>query len=643
MSFFPILQSAPRRHGIVATPVHSPWTGTSEPYYGVWYLGDVPASLVLTALGTGTVGAGTLVVSYTDGLGNTGSFSIGSDYTADDPIQLADGTVTVHFPAGTTVVTNVSTVALTPSNEIIPGHQKVVGEMTPTAVEFERTIPMDRDDVFTSWDYRVKKAARAILRAPAVRLDHVEEAGRLAVQRMKHNRHLVTLGENYDETTQLLWRGSNGAMPIVGPYPVYTHDVSKVYFDPDVQLLRTVAASTVGPGGAPLNVSASPAVDRMLQLHHPDADENLIQQSHPVTGASGWQIQTGTPTISIVRDVPDVIDLDDAGFPAGFSIGVVRCDMDATEAVECPNTTVSSGIYYASGVWLRGRGSVDVEFNAGGTKDTAVVTLTSSWQWVTVSGLTSATTFNLEIVANDNSVVYISMVGLNAGRAAAQPMPTNGGAINGAGDAFHFPIVPSLEAGSISLWVLDLMDPATGSQRAICDGGTGDFAILYDYANNELDLRHLAAGTLLSGSADITDGEIHQIAATWEKGAGNTISRSLYFDGAVIAGPTTTSSWDYAWADKLRLLGDLGADIDSMMFAEVRVDRQAWTAAEVLSQYERFTQSHWIELHRELAGRQFWFQSLQETRRSKSNPGQWLIDAQLLEGNSEDSGLVLMR
>lgn len=643
MSFHPKLQSAPVRHGTVSVPELSPWTGTSDPYFGARYFGDEPAELVVTVGSDGTVGAGTLVCSYDDGLGNTGSFSIGSDYTADDPIQIGDGSVTIYFPAGTVKNSDDCTVDLNPTNELIPGHQTITGDLQPTAIEYERTSPVDRDDTFTSWDYRTKKSARAILRAPMVRLDYVGAAGHLAAQRLKHNRHLVTFGENYDEDTQLLWRGSNGLMPIIGPHPVYENEVVKVYYDADVGLLRTAAVNKAGCGYPLGNTGAS--IDKMLQINHPDSNENLITQAHCVTGTTGWQTASGSPTLDIVNDVLDIIDRDDAGFPNGFSAGVLRALLDSGDAVETTNATVSSGVAYSCAVWIRGRGEVTVKMEAGGTKDSETVDLTGDegWQYITLSGTTSSSTFNLEIDADDDSIVYISMAGVNEGKAAIQPLPSNGGAITAGDEELYFDLIPSMEAGSISLWVQDLMDDSTGSTRAIVDGNSGDFAIMYDYSNAELDLRHDVSGDLLTGDAVLQDGDVHNIVAVWERGSGDNLVRELYFDGVSIAGPTSTSDWEAPWGTRLNLMGDIGAEIQSMLFAEVRVDRRRWTAAEVLSQYERMTEEHWIKLHRELAGRQFWIQSMQEMRRSKSNPEQWIIDVQLTEGDSEDSGLVLLR
>lgn len=88
------------------------WSGSSSPASGGTYTGVSGKTFTFTVGGSGTVGAGTLSIAWSDGKGGSGSVSAGAGYTAGSSLAVAEG-VTVSLSAGTLVAGDTFTVAVT--------------------------------------------------------------------------------------------------------------------------------------------------------------------------------------------------------------------------------------------------------------------------------------------------------------------------------------------------------------------------------------------------------------------------------------------------------------------------------------------------------------------------------------------------
>ncbi len=99
---------------LILPPDLASWTGTADPYAAGSYSADVDKTFTFTTATPGTVGSGGAALNWTDGLGGSGTLSLGSSYQAPLPLPVADG-LEVGFDTGTLLAGQSFTVdALTP-------------------------------------------------------------------------------------------------------------------------------------------------------------------------------------------------------------------------------------------------------------------------------------------------------------------------------------------------------------------------------------------------------------------------------------------------------------------------------------------------------------------------------------------------
>lgn len=637
-----LLQSAPEESGPVGAATTGTWSGTSVPAARGVFLGGGKATYTFTvdALGGGTVGTDDLVIDWTDGT-ESGTVEFSSSYTAGDYVSVANG-IGIALGSGTIVGGDDFSVDARVARRVRADHLEFRSDDQPLGLWIKKTVADVSDSFGRVWGgdrYRVRDS---IARAPQLELDWLDGLAYRNWLEAVHERHQMTLAENYDAATVFLWR-TGGARPLIGAYPDFSRAAIRMYLDPRTGLIRSRAAGEPN-FSAPIADGSGAAIPQVF-LHEADS-ENLVVQSHPKTGTFGWAATTGTPTLSLSKNVRDVIDLDDANWPTDFGDGVLKVEMAAGDIIQSTNVTGLNGsLSYCGQVWMRGRGLGTLRYrtNSGGTtRDTEAVILTgqeTDWTRVRTRGGQGGDTDGLfEFEASEDCVVFISLSALTSGFHAGLPLPSNGSAFSGAADSMTFPQEIPVGSGTLSLWAQFLLDGGTGNYRWL---DCGDFALYYDKGNNRLEWHTGSSGPLLI-TANLDTDDLHHIALAWNRGGAGSINRLAYLDGAIVTADST-ANWTADWGPDLRLNVADASTQHGWGVAEMRIDSRNWSDAEVAAQYDRYTDAEWGNVVRQFSGRRFFVQTDDEQYVNEANRDKYKVAAKLLEAGVYEDALLVRR
>lgn len=620
--------------------LHGPYTGREEVLF-TFGLG--------VAISGYTLGTNAFSVPYSfqvDGVEVAASYlQVPASYTAGDKLALGAFGLSISLsPAGGDFFDSDQwTTTLKAKRRVRRDHVEITGNALPVDIQLLNDGLDDRDEFFVTNDQRAKRSPRAILRSPSIALDYLEPTEEDRFARIKHARHDVTVFENYDHDTLLLWKAQGGSSCMVGPSMSMARSGTASYVDADTGLLRVAAADTIRYEAGQANKAACVS----------KASTNLMPRSHPQSGSLGWAAQ-GTATIVWDETVQGVLDPLDDNWNAAARKGVARARIPTGGAnhIDSSNFTVSSSTEYVASVWLKGRGVVRFTFRAGaGSPSSTIasgqVTLTRDWARYEITGTTGVSdntadmTIGVDSGSDDDSIVYVSGSQFETGDIATPLIETTGSSASRNAETLTCEQPIPADEGTLSFWMYwPGGDAATTYTILDATGVSGSQRFRFQYlATTNLGLFVASSGgtSILPSFTGGLSGWEH-IVLTWQKGTSDDMLATCYRAGSLV------TSGDIDWEDGFGTGFQLGdASSTNLRFQEVRIDNRAWTAEEVSQQYDRLTAEHWLAHHRSFSGRKFWVSAYDANWLDLAVPGKKIARVDLTESDSDDDSLVYAR
>lgn len=662
MSFRLDLQSAPVRRGTVGTP--SAWAGGGggsdpTPTMSGTYLGRLPLTLTFTVISGGIIGTTeTITLSVSDALG-TWYLNLGTahGYAAGTAVIVGEPAVYAAFAAGTFAAGRYFTVALSPANALRYDHQIIVADSIPVDIAptgFSRNVA---DLSHVSYDLRETITELGIGRDVGISVDWLDGANADRASYMESERHLVTLGEDYDETTVLLWRGvrgdpdSSSCLPFVGPAGTFARASIGSFVHPRTGRI-THAASGVPRFPAGQHVAAT-AVD--------GGTTNVLTRSCAKSGTLYFAASDADTTVAWDTNVLPPIDPDDTNCPADFRTGTLRISFASTATALTDNAngtdeTVVAATTYTASIWLRGHGTVRFLFRAGAatptnTRGTVTVTLTETWTRYTCTGATvgGEVVGDLAITPETSAVMAAAWAfgwQLEPKAAVTDLVYTNGATAARAAETLSFPVpIPGYE-GTVSFWVYWGGDDGSSTYPLIYGSGvTGAqaFIVFYNSGSSLVGIfTNTAGGSSMAATKDLAAGQWYHIAVTWA-GSGANLNRAVYVRDAATATLATntdaTTNWEPSFGTGISIATGTGVTNVATRFQELRVDGEAKSSADVLDMFNRLVLDEWKAVGQRTGGRHLRIQDVQEIWRDTANPDDVLMVAKLTEANREDDSV----
>jgi hypothetical protein len=653
MSFRLDLQSAPVRRGTIGTPDTGSWTGPTPTMSGI-YTGSTNKTLTFGVTTLGVIETtSTIVVNWSDGT-LSGYLNLGTDhdYSVDDALLVTEG-VYVAFGAGT-VISGTFTVALVAVNALRDDHQLLVADAAPVDIfpTFSRT---NMDPQFTSWKGNKARVRAAIMRDASISVDWLDSDHYDVMSYMESERHPVTLGEDYDDTTVLLWRAAGtGLLPFVGSCGTFARSGIGTYVDPRSGKIVTAADGVPRlPAG---QFGPAMAID--------GGTTNVCTRSCAKSGTLYWANSDADSSVAFDATVLGPNDPDDANVPSGFRTGVLRFAFASTataltDSVNTTNETVVESTQYTASIWLKGHGLVTFQFRAGAASPSTVrgtvnITLTDTWTRYECTGTTAAGEVVGDLaITPQNAGGTTQRVGfafgwqLEAKPAATALVYTDGSSLGRGAETMTFPVAVPVPACTVSFWLYWGGDDSTSTTYGLVEGtgvsGAQRFLIGYNSSSSTFFFFTSTSSTLSSSAHDVTRGELVHVAVTVAASSTvGSVDRTIYLNGVAVAGPTATTAWEPTFGTGIKLCASLSAvtNVGSRIH-ELRIDSEAKSAAEILDLYNRYADDGWKNNVQNTYGRAFWLEDLEETWRFEGAPNQILARATLREAyHDPDSTLV---
>lgn len=670
----PSLQSAPELRGDIGAP--SAWSGssTADPTITGTYTGRDSVTYTFTAGGSGTMTIGTtasIPVTWSDGT-ETGVLNLGTDasYAADDVIPLDKG-MSIAFDAGTVIAAETFTLAVVAAYRLRRDHKEIKGDADPVATDRLVGDIDDGDEYFENDQgdlMRYARAARRKLQLEMKSLGRVEYGDLLHLQ---HERHPLTVYENYGAETLLSFRGGtadpdeDGLLPVVGSHATFARSGVAAYEDPDTGLWR-IAADGVpryqyGPeivsteieqvvGYTRFSEGRKAAMGKALTIAK--AATNLLPYFHPKSGALAWVSDTGSPTLTWDTGVPGVLDPTDTGWGSGYADGSVHVEMAATEAIRSVNTfTVSAATTYVIQIYVKGRGTLIASLMAGAgaasnaRSNSAMEVDSADWMrwYATATTAAGDNTAQLKIAAATGSAIYISAAQVELGENLTGLIQTTGASATRNVETVTLDQALPVSAGTISWWWHHGGDDHVSHFPIFEANGGGRFRIVY-VGTDVLRFETETTGAV-TGTVDAKYYTWNHGAVTWEAGNAGTIDRSVYFNGALANTSTNSSAWAKDWGSELQLfkqIGGLGAPAENRIF-DLRIEKRALSATEIEGLYNRVASATQRQTYMETAGRRFFFRSLPGKWLDRANPDKLTVSATLRECGANRDALIVAR
>lgn len=663
MGFRVDIQSAPVRQGTVGAP--SSWSGASASVVtasGV-YDGSISKTYAFTVVDAGTIDTtATISIDWDDGEGNTGRLNLGaSRYTGGNDVTVSDG-ISVAFSAAAVAAADTFTLAVTAANRVSGNPIVVSGapsasNVTSTSIEQYRRG--DNDVVTSTFDGRERRIKRSTTGQLSLLTDWLDDANRKKILNMHADRTLVCVGENYDENTVFLLHGG-GLLPFIGERSAFTRATQATYPDPDTGLLRAVASGDVRV--------VSGQAGRALLLEQ--AATNLFAYSAHATPSSFWTVSgSSSATLSWDTTVKGPYDPTDPYWNAAHLDGVAKLAFPAggtypsDPGIDANDAAVSATTRIAGSIYVRGFGEIEIRLRTGvvsvnTTKDTKTIQLTSEWQRVRLNGITGVgdTKADLQILGNEQGVCYFTGWQLEQSTLASALIQTAGSTATRNLDDQTFSQAIPVESGSFGMWFYWPESSASGLTYTLIEatGVSGSERFRLEYADaagtwyfyQDTSTPGLGAG-LATGTV-ITRGQWHHVAVTWKESSttDGTMDRVLYVNGTALSWTLGGSStgWEPFFGTGFNIAKSAGGSSEStngFRLEELRIDRVAWSADQVMDQYNRLTSDDWLHVHRPHAGRKYRIADTRDRWLSNAIPGKVIMNLALEEADREDDSVVV--
>lgn len=656
MPFHLDLQSAPERRGSIGTPATGSWSTNPVPVMSGTYVGDVNKTLTFGVTTGGLIGtAATIVVNWSDGT-ESGYLNLGTDYgyAANDVVLVHEG-VSVAFPAGTFVTSGspTCTVALVAGNAVRPDHQIIVADGLPVDNEVSGFSRSELDVSHVSWDGHEQRVATAILRNVGIAIESYDAASYDLIAYLESERHLLTFGEDYDETTVLNWKGLRGTalLPLIGKAGTFA---------------RSGVGSYVGSRSGKVTHAAD-GVPRYASGQFGDAlvigggTTNVLASSCAKSGTLYFTASSGAVTVVYDTNVLPPCDPDDANIPAGFRAGSLRVAFSSAVGLganaNSTNVTTVASTTYTVSCWLKGHGQVLLTFRAGAASPTttrattATITLTDTWTRYEATGATAVgeVVGDITITTGNTQAAACWAWGwqLEAKPVATDLVITDGSSASRGAETLNFPVPIPGWAGTLGFWFRwpgdDGASTTYGLIQASGVAGAERFLLGYNASSSALFwFTNTTGASNLNGSVDLVAGTWYHLALTWEhESTDHDIARAMYLNGASLASDASPN-WEPTFGTGIDIAPTVsGVAPLGLRIQHLRVDGEVKSATDIADWYNRATAEQWASNLRNTYGRFFRLTNVSDAWRGKFAPDDILSTASLVEaGREPDSMLV---
>jgi len=654
MGFHLDIQSAPERRGSIGTPATGSWSTNPTPTMSGTYVGDTNKTLTFGVTTGGLIGtASTIVVNWSDGT-ESGFLNLGTDYgyAAADVVLVHEG-VSVAFAAGTFVTAGspTFTVSLVAGNALRPNHQIIEADAAP--VDNIPTFSRQELDVsHVSWEGIEQRVRTAILRNVDVSVDFYDAANYDLAAYLEAERHLVTLGEDYDETTVFCWKGYRGTalLPLIGKAGTFARSGIGSFVDPRTGKVTHAASGTPRyPGG-----QLGPA------LEIGGGTTNLLTRSSAQSGTLYFTASSGAVSVAYDTNVLPPCNPDDANIPAAFRAGSLRVAFSSAVGLganaNSTDVTVVASTTYTVSCWLKGHGQVILTFRSGPASaantraTTAVIDLTDTWTRYEATGATvgGEVVGDITITTGGTQAAVCWAWGwqLEAKPAATALVVTDGASGTRNAETLNFPVPIPGWAGTLGLWFCWPGDDGASTYSLLSGSGVAGaerFALFYNASASVLQwFTNTTGGSSLSGSVNLVAGTWYHVALTWEhESTDHDIARVMYLNGASLASDAS-QNWEPTFGTGIDIAPSLvGVTLLGLRVQNVRIDGEVKDATAVADWYARGTSETWISNLRNTYGRFYRLTNVSEAWRGAFAPDQILATASLVEAGREPDSLLV--
>lgn len=674
MPYRPSLQSAPELRGDIGDP--SAWSGssTSTPTISGTYTGTDNLTYTFTAGGSGTMTIGTtasIPVTWSDGT-ESGRLNLGTDadYSAGDVIPLDKG-MSIAFGAGTVIAAETFTLAVVAAYRLRRDHREIKGDADPVVIDRVSGDLDDGDEYFETDRGDVLRYARAAKRDISLDIQHCDEVEYQKALYMAHERHPLTVFENYGKETLISYRGGtaddgeDALLPVVGPHLTFTRSGVATYQDADTGLWRSVADGIPRFQYGPEVVTQSStyeyerlrdgrpaAMGRAITVSR--AATNLCPYFHADANNARWTGYLGGPTITWNADVAPPLDPSDSYWD-GYSDGCQQVYFSgASEAVQQTSlATISGSTRYTGQAWMKGRGSCILQLYtgtgsiSGAVASTAVTFTGDDWHRVVVTGVSTAghNVASLVILSSEATVIHVSAIQIEVGPAPSAIIKTEGASATRNAESLTVSVLPPITELTLSGWYWHAGDDnSTDNHYFVKEVGKTDFALRYTPGTNVFKFNTASAGALSSGTYDVPPSTWTHVSATMQRGTAGTVARQLYVNGALSASDSASTYWDYDWGNSytLGVTSSSPASQETRLY-DVRLDARVLTATEILDLYNRVADNTQRGTYMETGGRRFYFKKMPAKWTDRANPDKLAIAASLYECGANRDALIVSR
>lgn len=655
MSFRLDLQSAPVRRGTIGTPATGSWSTNPVPVMSGVYVGDVNKTLTFGVTTGGLIGtAATIVVNWSDGT-ESGFLNLGTDYgyAASDVVLVHEG-VSVAFPAGTFVTAGspTCTVALVAGNALREDHQRIEADATPVDV-----VPTwsraDLDVSHVSWQGNEQRVRAAILRNANIAIDHLSPAEYDLMSYMEAERHLLTLGEDYDETTVFAWKGyrGTGLLPLIGKAGTFARSGIGSYVDPRTGKVAHVATGVPRYGAG----QCGPA------LIVGGGTTNILTRSSSQTGTLYFTASSGA--VSVVHDtnVAPPCDPDDENIPVAFRGGSLRVAFSSAVGLganaNSTNETVVADTTHTVSCWLKGHGQVLLTYRAGAASPTTTrgitgtIELTDTWTRYEATGATAGgeVVGDITITTGNTRAAVCWAWGwqLEAKAVATELVVTNGAGAARNAETLNFPVPIPAWAGTLGFWFYWPGDDGASTTYGLIQGsgvaGAERFLLGYNASASALFwFTNTTGASNLNGSVNLAAGTWYHLALTWEhESTDHDIARAMYLNGALLSSDASPN-WEPTFGTGIDVVPAVsGVSSLGVRIQGLRIDGEVKSATEIADWYGRGVTDAWLSNIRNTYGRRYRLSGLSEAWRFPGAPDEILATAALTEAGRDDDSLLV--
>ena len=681
------VRSAPVKEGTYSGGNFS-GTGLTTSYSGK-YVGDLTRSLLIQrsfpAAGTATFGTDRIVFDCTElsAIADGALFPVEfpASYTGG-PVPVIDG-LSLGFNVGGIInAAALSFVAMAPQNLVPADYFELTDDGINLVMYLLQNDLEQADSAFETSDGRVILIKKAVRRAVALQADYMGLPDTVTRAVMEAKRQLVTIGENYDVSTRLLFRGGLSMMPMIGTVNTTTR-TSDGYPYRDPLSGKYKVAPPEAPGGDscpmgpgynedPVILDSQREVSPLRGAHVGRAFETTQAITNILPHWKTMQENNGTATLywtagggassGAFGPYRGILDSSESTWPSRWLIKNMRSILPtvATDYIQSEEGTCAPGDHLCGGVWVLGTGAVKIQVLTGAPaaattllhENTALLDA-NQWRFISTSDFSAvvpgghtAARLRLECFAAQ-TVIETDICGLYRTSMMPPLLPSDGTAAAIQQSEVQFG-TPAPQDGFLFFAIQIPMHGVGGVFDLIRSGGS-HFLFQRDMTSGaeEWLWRTASGGTPLVVTDNPTAWGAHKwltVCLAWRPSiTAGELERSIYINGLQVGNDSTTS-FAVTWSSLL--LGGTpatGLPTYGLRWQEVRMDAGFPDATAVLAMHNRLAEGDDVQTNIDLQGRYYRIMQEASPWRHPLYPHQVVAQLGFQEHDAHDPSTVFGR